>query len=48
VNDSEFRIDTPFMLPMLEDWPLLFSGPQNGPYEAKPAYDGVAEALEGI
>ncbi len=29
------------------DWPLLFTGPQNGPYEAKPAYYGVLEALMG-
>jgi endo-1,4-beta-xylanase len=28
-----------------EDWPLLFTGPANGPYEAKPAFYGVAEAL---
>ncbi|SMF21747.1 Endo-1,4-beta-xylanase, GH35 family [Alteromonadaceae bacterium Bs31] len=29
------------------DWPLLFSGPANGPYEAKPALDGFIEALDG-
>ncbi len=28
-----------------DDWPLLFSGPANGPYEAKPAFYGVEEAL---
>lgn len=28
-----------------DDWPLLFTGPENGPYEAKPAYDGLVEAL---
>lgn len=27
------------------DWPLLFGGPENGPYEAKPAYYGLIEAL---
>jgi len=27
------------------DWPLLFTGPSNGPYEAKPAFYGVEEAL---
>ncbi|WP_231756854.1 endo-1,4-beta-xylanase [Microbulbifer elongatus] len=30
-----------------DDWPLLFSGPANGPYEEKPALEGVAEALLG-
>jgi len=30
-----------------DDWPLLFGGPANGPYEAKPAFDGVLEALSG-
>jgi len=30
-----------------DDWPLLFSGPQAGPYEKKPAYFGVLEALTG-
>lgn len=30
-----------------DDWPLLFTGPSNGPYEAKPSYDGVLEALTG-
>jgi len=28
-----------------DDWPLLFSGPANGPYQPKAAFDGVAEAL---
>jgi len=27
------------------DWPLLFNGPANGPYQPKPAYDGLVEAL---
>lgn len=31
----------------VDDWPLLFSGPANGPYEEKAAFDGVAEALLG-
>lgn len=30
-----------------DDWPLLFSGPSNGPYETKAAFDGVVEALTG-
>lgn len=30
-----------------DDWPLLFTGPSNGPYEPKPAFDGFAEALSG-
>ncbi len=30
-----------------DDWPLLFGGPANGPYETKPSFDGVAEALAG-
>ncbi|WP_246439043.1 endo-1,4-beta-xylanase [Teredinibacter franksiae] len=28
-----------------DDWPLLFTGDANGPYEPKPAFYGVAEAL---
>lgn len=31
----------------VDDWPLLFSGPADGPYEEKAALDGVAEALLG-
>jgi endo-1,4-beta-xylanase len=31
----------------VEDWPLLFTGPADGPYSEKPSYDGVAEALAG-
>lgn len=27
------------------DWPLLFKGPADGPYEIKPAYYGVLEAV---
>lgn len=30
-----------------DDWPLLFTGPADGPYERKPAYYGVSEALTG-
>ena len=30
-----------------DDWPLLFSGPENGPYETKPALEGFIEALTG-
>lgn len=30
-----------------DDWPLLFTGPANGPYERKEAYYGVLEALTG-
>jgi len=33
--------------PDRDDWPLLFSGPENGPYEEKPAFYGIAEALTG-
>lgn len=29
----------------VDDWPLLFTGPENGPYEPKPAFDGMVEAL---
>ncbi len=32
----------------IDDWPLLFSGPDNGPYQAKPAVDGIEEALNGM
>ncbi len=28
-----------------DDWPLLFTGPENGPYQSKPSFDGFAEAL---
>jgi endo-1,4-beta-xylanase len=31
----------------VDDWPLLFTGPADGPYEEKPSFDGVAEALVG-
>jgi len=31
----------------VEDWPLLFTGPSNGPFEPKPAYYGLIEALTG-
>jgi endo-1,4-beta-xylanase len=31
----------------VDDWPLLFTGPADGPYEEKPSFDGVAEALAG-
>lgn len=30
------------------DWPLLFGGPATGPYETKPAFDGVVEAFKGL
>ena len=30
-----------------DDWPLLFTGPINGPYQEKPSLDGFAEALSG-
>lgn len=30
-----------------DDWPLLFTGPADGPYETKPSFDGVVEALTG-
>lgn len=29
----------------IQEWPLLFTGPANGPYIPKPAFEGVAEAL---
>ena len=32
-------VDTP-------DWPLLFSGSANGPYQEKPALFGLMEALD--
>jgi endo-1,4-beta-xylanase len=31
----------------VDDWPLLFTGPADGPYMEKPSFDGVAEALIG-
>ncbi|WP_045826970.1 endo-1,4-beta-xylanase [Teredinibacter turnerae] len=31
----------------VDDWPLLFTGPADGPYEQKAAYFGVLEALQG-
>ncbi|MBX2810792.1 MAG: endo-1,4-beta-xylanase [Myxococcales bacterium] len=31
----------------VDDWPLLFTGPQDGPYKAKEAFYGVQEALMG-
>jgi endo-1,4-beta-xylanase len=31
----------------VDDWPLLFSGPADGPYNEKPPFYGVAEALTG-
>lgn len=30
-----------------DDWPLLFGGPANGPYQEKDAFYGVVEALTG-
>ncbi len=30
-----------------DDWPLLFGGPSDGPYEAKPVVDGLIEAFLG-
>lgn len=29
----------------IQEWPLLFGGPANGPYIAKPAFNGVVDAL---
>lgn len=31
----------------VDDWPLLFNGPANGPYQEKEAFYGVVEALTG-
>lgn len=31
-----------------DDWPLLFSGPDQGPYQAKPAFYGIEEALSEL
>jgi endo-1,4-beta-xylanase len=31
----------------VSDWPLLFAGPPNGPYEPKPAAQGFGDALIG-
>jgi hypothetical protein len=30
------------------DWPLLFGGPANGPYESKPATQGFGDALWAV
>lgn len=38
LHDFDNRKDT-------DDWPLLFSGPSDGPYATKASFDGVVEAL---